>query len=352
MEAGGMTNILVAGVVGLIVTLLGTPVTIRVFRRRGWGQLIREEGPKAHYEKRGTPTMGGLVILIGGVVGYVVGHVGRGGFTLPEDSGLLAIGTITALGVLGFIDDFIKIRKSRSLGLQSRAKFLGQVLIGIVFAVLAVKVVNIGTDLSLFRSTALNLGLFFYAWVFLMMAAASNGVNLTDGLDGLAVGSAAQVLGAFVVIAFWQFRHPGFYDLAASGSDPFELALVASALFGACAGFLWWNTAPAKIFMGDTGSIMLGGAMAVLAILLNTQLLLILLGGLYVVETLSVMMQVAWFKRTGRRIFLMAPIHHHFELAGWAEYTVIVRFWVLSGLSVAFGLGLFYADFLSKGGAL
>ena len=185
-----------------------------------------------------------------------------------------------------------------------------------------------------------------------MMAAASNGVNLTDGLDGLAVGSAAQVFGAFVVIAFWQFRHQVFYDLRATGSDPFEIALVAAALFGACAGFLWWNTAPAKIFMGDTGSIMLGGAMAVLAILLNTQLLLILLGGLYVVETLSVILQVAWFKQTGKRVFLMAPVHHHFELAGWAEYTVIVRFWVLSGLSVAFGLGLFYADFLSKGGAL
>lgn len=347
-----MTNILLAGVVGLITTLLGTPLAIRAFRRRGWGQLIREEGPKAHYEKRGTPTMGGLVILIGGVLGYFVGHIGRGGFAIPEDSGLLAIGTIVALGALGFLDDIIKIRKSRSLGLQSRAKFLGQLVIGVVFAVLAVKVVNIGTDLSLFRSTALNLGLFFYAWVFLMMAASSNGVNLTDGLDGLAVGSAAQVLGAFVVIAFWQFRHPVFYDLAATGSDPFELALVASALFGACAGFLWWNTAPAKIFMGDTGSIMLGGAMAVLAILLNTQLLLVLLGGLYVVETLSVMLQVAWFKRTGRRIFLMAPVHHHFELAGWPEYTVIVRFWVLSGLSVAFGLGLFYADFLSKGGIL
>ncbi|MBW3595065.1 MAG: phospho-N-acetylmuramoyl-pentapeptide-transferase [Actinobacteria bacterium] len=347
-----MTNILVAGVVGLITTLLGTPLAIRMFRRRGWGQLIREEGPKAHYEKRGTPTMGGLVILIGAVLGYLLGHIGRRGFSLPEDSGLLAIGTIVALGVLGFIDDMIKIRKSRSLGLQSRAKFLGQLIIGVVFAVIAVKVVNIGTDLSLFRSTAVNLGIFFYAWVFLMMAASSNGVNLTDGLDGLAVGSAAQVFGAFVVIAFWQFRHQVFYDLSATGSDPFELALVASALFGACAGFLWWNTAPAKIFMGDTGSIMLGGAMAVLAVLLNTQLLLVLLGGLYVVETLSVILQVAWFKQTGKRIFLMAPVHHHFELAGWAEYTVIVRFWVLSGLSVAFGLGLFYADFLSKGGAL
>ncbi|MEA2452555.1 MAG: phospho-N-acetylmuramoyl-pentapeptide-transferase [Actinomycetota bacterium] len=347
-----MTNIMLAGFIGLVISLLGTPVAVRSFRRRGWGQLIREEGPKAHYEKRGTPTMGGLVILIGTVLGYVFGHVGSGGFFAPKDSGVLAMGTIVALGLLGFADDFIKIRKARNLGLQKRAKFLGQLAIALAFAVIAVKVVDIGTDLSFFRSTALDLGVFFYLWAFLMIAASSNGVNLTDGLDGLAVGSAAQVLAAFVVVAFWQFRHPVFYDLRATGSDPFDLAIVAAALFGACAGFLWWNTAPAKIFMGDTGSLMLGGAMAVLAILLNTQLLLIVIGGLYVVETLSVIVQVAVFKKTGKRPFLMAPIHHHFELAGWAEFTVIVRFWVLSGLSVAFGIGLFYADFLSKGGTL
>jgi phospho-N-acetylmuramoyl-pentapeptide-transferase len=345
-----VTNLLVAGVVGLIVTLLGTPVAITRFRRKGWGQLIREEGPKAHYEKHGTPTMGGLVILVGTLAGYFVGHIGTRGISPFRDSGLLAVGTITALGCLGFIDDFIKIRKSRSLGLQKRAKFLGQLVIAAVFGVLAVEVVGIGTDVSFFRSTTLDLGVVFFVWAFLMIAASSNGVNLTDGLDGLAVGSSAQVLGAFVVIGFWQFRHPRFYDLAATGSDPFDLAIVAAALFGACAGFLWWNTAPAKIFMGDTGSLMLGGSMAVLAILLNTQLLLVLLGGLYVVETLSVIAQVAAFKKSGRRLFLMAPIHHHFELTGWPEFTVIVRFWVLSGLSVAFGLGLFYADFLSKGG--
>ncbi|MGH2812083.1 MAG: phospho-N-acetylmuramoyl-pentapeptide-transferase, partial [Actinomycetota bacterium] len=196
----------------------------------------------------------------------------------------------------------------------------------------------------------IDLSILFYVWIFLMIAAATNGENLTDGLYGLAVGSAVPVFGAFVVVGFWQFRHQGFYDIAASRADPFDLAIVAASLFGACAGFLWWNTAPAKIFMGDTGSLMLGGAMAILAILLNTQLLLIVVGGLYVVETLSVVAQVAMFRSTGKRPFLMAPIHHHFELAGWPEFTVIVRFWVLSGLSVAFGLGLFYADFLSKGG--
>jgi phospho-N-acetylmuramoyl-pentapeptide-transferase len=344
-----MLSLGIAAIVGLLVTLLGTPVAVKQFRRQGWGQLIREEGPKAHYEKRGTPTMGGLVILAGAVIGYLLGHIGRQGVYALRDSGVLAIGTIAALAGLGFIDDFIKIRKSRSLGLQKRAKFLGQLVIGLVFAFVAIEHVDIGTDISFFRSTILALGVGFYIWVFLMIAASSNGVNLTDGLDGLAVGSAAQVLAAFVVIGFWEFRHPVFYDLQATGSDPFDLAIVAAALFGACAGFLWWNTAPAKIFMGDTGSLMLGGAMAVLAILLETQLLLILLGGLYVVETLSVILQVASYKLTGKRILLMAPVHHHFELAGWPEFTVIVRFWVLSGLSVAFGLGLFYADFLYKG---
>lgn len=343
-----MTNLLIAGLVGLIVGLLGTPLAVRSFRARGWGQTIRQEGPEAHYLKKGTPTMGGLVILGGAVLGYLVGHIGAHGFTEFRDSGVLAIGTLVALGLLGFLDDFIKVRKARSLGLHSRAKFIGQAAIAIVFAVLAVKVVHIGTHLSFFRSTALNLGFFFYVWVFLMITAASNGVNLADGLDGLAVGSAAPVLAVFVIIAFWEFRHPVFYDVGKVGSDPFDVAMAAAALFGSCAGFLWWNTAPAKIFMGDTGSLMLGGAMAVFAVLLNCQLLLVILGGLYVVEALSVMAQVAWFRARKKRVFLMAPIHHHFELLGWAEPTVIVRFWVLSGLSAAFGLGLFYADYLSK----
>jgi phospho-N-acetylmuramoyl-pentapeptide-transferase len=344
-----VTSILIAGMVGLMISLFGTPWAIRRIRKRGWGQLIREEGPKAHYEKRGTPTMGGLVILVAAVAGYFLGHLGTGGFTVPfRDSGLLAIGAIVALGLLGFVDDFIKVYKSRSLGLQSRAKFLGQVIIGLGFAFLATEVVGVGTDLSFFRSTAIDLGVVFYLWAFIMIAASSNGVNLTDGMDGLAAGTAAPVFGAYVIIAFWQFRHQTFYDIGQTGSDPFDIALVAAALFGAVTGFLWWNTAPAKIFMGDTGSLMLGGAMAVLAILLDTQMLLLLLGGLYVVETLSVIIQVLVFKKTRKRVFLMSPIHHHFELAGWPEFTVIVRFWVLSGLSVAVGLGLFYADFIYK----
>jgi phospho-N-acetylmuramoyl-pentapeptide-transferase len=345
-------NVGLSALTGLAISLLATPLAVSYFRRRGWGQMIREEGPKGHYEKRGTPTMGGLVILAGAIGGYVIGHISRGGIVEFKDSGVLAMATIVALGILGLADDFIKIRKARSLGLQSGGKFLGQLFVSLLFGVIAVEIVGIGTDLSFFRSTALNFGIFFYIWVFFMVSAMSNAVNITDGMDGLAVGSSLQVFAAFVVIAFWQFRHQAFYDIGETGSDPFDLALVAAALFGACSGFLWWNTAPAKIFMGDTGSLMLGGAMAVLAILLQTQLLVALLGGLYVLETLSVIFQVAVFKRTGRRLFLMAPLHHHFELHGWPEYSVIVRFWVLSGMSVAFGIGLFYADFLSKGGLL
>ena len=343
-----MTNLLIAGMVGLVVGLLGTPIAVRAFRARGWGQMIRQEGPQAHYEKAGTPTMGGLVIMLGAVAGYAVGHVGVHGFTPFRDSGVLAVCTIVCFGLLGFLDDFIKIYKARSLGLHTRAKFIGQAVIAVTFGVLAVKLVHIGTDLSFFRSTAINLGIVFYLWVFVMISASSNGVNLADGLDGLAVGSAAPVLAVFVVIGFWEFRHPAFYDVGRAGSDPFELAVLSAALFGACSGFLWWNTAPAKIFMGDTGALMIGGSMAVFAILYNTQLLLIILGGLYVVETLSVMAQVAMFRTRRKRVFLMAPIHHHFELLGWQESTVIVRFWVLSGLSAAFGLGLFYADYLGK----
>jgi phospho-N-acetylmuramoyl-pentapeptide-transferase len=345
-----MRAILLSSGLAVVCSLLGTRLAMGWFTRHGLGQPIRDDGPTTHHIKRGTPTMGGLVILAGCVLGYLFGHIGSEGLNEFKDSGLLALFAIIAFAFLGFLDDFIKIRKSRSLGLNGRAKFVGQLLIALVVAFVALEVVGIPSTVSFFRPTLINLGIFFYLWVFVVIAASSNGVNLTDGMDGLAVGSAVPVLASFVIISFWQFRNPVFYDIAVTRSDPFDIGLVAAALFGACAGFLWWNTAPAKIFMGDTGSLMLGGAMAVFAILLNTTLLLILLGGLYVLETLSVLVQVLVFKKTKKRLLLMAPIHHHFELAGWPEYAVIVRFWVLSGMSVAFGIGLFYADFLSKGG--
>jgi phospho-N-acetylmuramoyl-pentapeptide-transferase len=225
----------------------------------------------------------------------------------------------------------------------------------LIFGLIAVKLGDTSTDLSFIRTTGLDLGVAFYVWAFLMLAAASNAVNLTDGLDGLASGSSALVLAAYVFIAFWQDRHschpnagPACYTI--TGRASLDLAIVAAAALGAVAGFLWWNAAPARIFMGDTGALALGGLIGALAITTNTQLLLVVLGGLYVLETASVIMQIGAYRLFRKRLFRMAPIHHHFELVGWHEFTVIVRFWIVAGLSVAFGLGLFYADFLAHGG--
>jgi phospho-N-acetylmuramoyl-pentapeptide-transferase len=344
--------VLLSALVGLVVSLVGTPFAIRLFRAQGYGQLIRDDGPEAHHTKRGTPTMGGAVMIAAALLGYVVAHVIFKQFTA---SGLLVLFTMTGLGFVGFLDDYIKIRKQRSLGLNAKAKFVGQLLVAVIFGVLAVH--YLGDDISkvsFIRDTALRLGgVGFVVWAYVMISATSNGVNLTDGLDGLASGSSALVFAAYVVITFWQFGNRCAGGVAKGACyvtrDPLDLAIVAAAAMGACIGFLWWNAAPAKIFMGDTGSLALGGTLASIAILSRTELLLVILGGLFVVETLSVILQVAFFKLFRRRVFNMAPVHHHFELAGWPEFTVIVRFWIVAGLAVAFGLGLFYAEFLSHG---
>jgi phospho-N-acetylmuramoyl-pentapeptide-transferase len=225
------------------------------------------------------------------------------------------------------------------------------------FTAVALQFTQVTSQISFIRDTGLSLGIVFYVWVFIIVAASSNGVNLTDGLDGLASGSSALVLAAYVIISFWQFRHscvvaetagPACYEVAPRAA--LDVAIVAAGALGAVAGFLWWNAAPARIFMGDTGALALGGLLGGLAVMTDTQLLLLILGGLYVLVTTSVILQVVVFRLTGRRVFRMAPIHHHFELIGWPEFTVIVRFWILSGLAVAVGLGLFYADFLARGG--
>ena len=346
-----MRQILIAAAVGLAVTLLGTPVAIRLFRVWGWGQRIREDGPRTHLEKMGTPTMGGTVILAGIVAGYVVTRLV---FTTVTASALAVLFATVMLGVLGFVDDFIKVRRRRSLGLSKTAKIVGQLAIALVFGIIAVHFAHIPTGLSFIRQTGLDLGVFFYVWVFVILAASSNGVNLTDGLDGLASGSSSMVLFGFVFIAFWQYRHPCIQGLpgcyVVNVNAALDLAIVAAAGAGATAGFLWWNAAPARIFMGDTGSLALGGMLGALAIVTSTQLLLVVLGGLFVIETMSVIIQVIAFRGFGRRVFRMSPIHHHFELAGWPETTVIVRFWIITGLCVAVGLGLFYTDFVARGG--
>jgi phospho-N-acetylmuramoyl-pentapeptide-transferase len=351
-----MILVLVAAAIGLAVTLLGTPVAIRLFRTWGWGQRIREDGPNTHLEKMGTPTMGGIVILVALVIGYVVTHTVSGGFT---SAGWTLIVAAVGFGLVGFLDDFIKVHRRRSLGLSMSAKFVGTALVSLLFAVLVVHFASstgTSTELSFIRETGIKLGIVFYLWAFLVLTASSHAVNLTDGLDGLASGSSIFVLSAYVFIAFWQFRHtcdpsPLAACYPVDKEAMLDAAVVASATMGAVAGFLWWNAAPARIFMGDTGSLALGGLFGALAITTNTQMLLVIMGGLFVIETMSVILQVISFRGFGRRIFRMSPIHHHFELAGWPEFTVIVRFWIVAGLCVAVGLGLYYADFIARGGS-
>jgi len=357
-----MISVLVAAMTALVLSLLGTPAVVRLFRRQGYGQEIREDGPASHAVKRGTPTMGGTIIIVATLFGYAVAHLValRNSSRAPTASGLLVLGLMTSLGLVGFLDDFIKIRMQRSLGLTAIAKFGGQLLTGVGFAVLALQFRNhegltpASTNLSFVRDyRAIGLGTAgFVVFAYLMVTAASNAVNLTDGLDGLASGTSVMVLASYVIIAFWQFGNACTLHAAKGcyqSRDPLDVALVAAAAMGACFGFLWWNASPAKIFMGDTGSLALGGLLAGMAIVTRTELLLVVLGGLFVVETMSVIIQIGFFRMTRKRVFNMAPIHHHFELAGWAENTVIVRFWIIAGLGVAFGLGLFYAEFLSSG---
>ncbi|WP_338751616.1 phospho-N-acetylmuramoyl-pentapeptide-transferase [Janibacter alittae] len=356
-----MKAVLIASVVSLVVSLLGTPMFIKYLVKQGYGQFIRDDGPDSHHTKRGTPTMGGAVIILSTVLAYAIAHVVL--WTPPTASGILVIFLMVGLGAVGFADDYIKISKQRSLGLKSGEKLVGQALVGVTFAILALQFPNEGlrtpasTHISFVRDLPLDLYfagpiigmILFIIWSNLMIAGTSNGVNLTDGLDGLATGSAVMVFAAYVVIAIWQFNQncqisPGAkcYDVR----DPLDLAVVAAAGTGACFGFLWWNASPAKIFMGDTGSLALGGALAGLAILSQTQLLIILLGGLFVTITLSVIIQVASFKSTGKRVFRMAPLQHHFELLGWQEVTIVIRFWIIAGLFVGLGLSVFYAEWV------
>ncbi len=353
-----MKSVLVAATVALIISLVGTPQAIRLFRKRGYGQEIREDGPQSHLTKRGTPTMGGAVIILATLAGYFVAHlVDMDGVTA---SAMLVLMVMTGLGIVGFADDFIKIRKQRNLGLSARTKFIGQLAVALAFGLLAVRFRNGdgylpgSTELSWVRDIDFSVGTIgFPVLAWLMISATSNAVNLTDGLDGLAAGTSAMVFGAYVIISFWQFGNScadgGAVASCYVARDPLDIAIVAAAAMGACFGFLWWNASPAKIFMGDTGSLAIGGAFAAMAIVTRTELLLVIIGGLFVMETVSVILQVASFKLTGKRVFNMAPIHHHFELAGWPETTVIIRFWIISGLTVALGLGLFYAEFLSHG---
>ena len=355
-----MKQILFSGVIGLFLTLVGTPLLIKLLARKGYGQYIRDDGPREHASKRGTPTMGGIAFILATVAAYFLSKVITG--YAPSYSGLLVLGLMVGMGLVGFLDDYIKIVKRRSLGLRAKAKMAGQLIVGISFAVLALQFQDArgntpaSTKLSFITDFGWSIGpVLFVVWALFMILAMSNGVNLTDGLDGLATGASVLVFGAYTFIGVWQFQEScanaqtltnpsACYEVR----DPLDLAVIASALMGACLGFLWWNTSPAKIFMGDTGSLALGGVLTGLAILSRTELLVAIMGGLFVLITMSVVIQVGSFRLTGRRVFRMAPLQHHFELKGWSEVLVVVRFWIIQGICVIVGLGLFYAGWAAE----
>ncbi|MFF2273878.1 phospho-N-acetylmuramoyl-pentapeptide-transferase [Agromyces sp. NPDC058136] len=365
-----MRALLTAGALSLAFTLFLTPLFIRLFTRIGWGQFIRDDGPQSHHVKRGTPTMGGIIFILGTLFGYFVATLLVSN-ERPTASGLLVLFMMVGLGLVGFLDDFLKTRKKQSLGLGGWAKVAGQVIVAALFALLALQFPNdqgltpANTKISFIRDLPLDFMVFgsivgiilYVVWICLIAAGTSNGVNVTDGLDGLAGGASILAIGSFVFIGFWQFNQA----CAAIGlnendeyrcynvRDPLDIAIVSAAIVGGLIGFLWWNTNPAKIYMGDTGSLGLGGALAALAVVSHTELLVIIIGGLFVIETGSVILQRAYFKVThGKRIFLMSPIHHHFELKGWAEVTIVVRFWIIAGLFVAAGVGAFYFEWLQS----
>ncbi len=354
-----MRAILFGGGLALLMSLIGTRFAISVLSKKGYGQEIREDGPTSHHTKRGTPTMGGIVIILATVLAYFAAKVITR--SEPSASALLLLFLFVGLGFVGFLDDFIKIYKQRNLGLRSKAKMIGQTLVAAIFGVLALSPMlensrgkTPATDhVSFIRDfgwLALP-GILAVLLIWLIITGFSNAVNLTDGLDGLATGASVMVFGAYTLVNIWQNNQncalvggESCYEVR----DPLDLAVVSAAITGACFGFLWWNASPAAIFMGDTGSLSLGGGLAGLAILTRTELLLVILGGLFVVETLSVMLQVGYFKATkGKRVFRMAPLHHHFEMLGWEQVTVVIRFWIITGLCVAAGLGIFYAEWVA-----
>lgn len=364
-----MVSLLIGSSLALIFALAGTPLFIRFLVKKSYGQFVRDDGPTSHHTKRGTPTMGGAVIVASVVAAYFITHlvsfaINPGSFG-PSASGLLVLFLMVGMGLVGFIDDYTKISRQRSLGLNAKAKIILQTLVGVAFAILALNFPNgegrtpASTRISFIRDTGLDLAfagtligaILFILWANLIITGTTNGVNLADGLDGLAAGASILVFGAYFLISFWQSNQscgaPTSGSVCYEVRDPMDLALLAGAMVGALIGFLWWNTSPAKIFMGDTGSLAIGGAIAAFAILSRTELLLVILAGLFVIITLSVIIQVGYFKLSGgKRVFKMAPLQHHFELKGWAEVTVVVRFWIVAGLCVAVALGIFYAEWV------
>ncbi|WP_155386427.1 phospho-N-acetylmuramoyl-pentapeptide-transferase [Catellatospora paridis] len=368
-----MRAVIVAAAVAFLLSLLGTPLLIRVLNRLKAGQPIRDElALKSNEGKRGTPGMGGLAFILATVIAYVAGHIAlRGlpqaqmGQVRPTITALVVLGVFVFCGAIGFVDDYMKVIGKSSAGLSAKGKLVGQLLVGSVFGVIAVYYpssngqtvgstkVSFVKDISWLDITKVGAVVLFVLMVMFM----SNAVNLADGMDGLATGASVLVVGAYAIIGYWQYQHwcadttgyaanPDAYCY--SVRDPLEVAMIAAAVAAACVGFLWSNTSPAKIFMGDAGALGLGGLMAALAMATHTHLLLPLLAFLFVISLMSVVIQVISFQTRGKRVFRMSPIHYHFELGGWTEVNVVIRFWIVAAISVAVGLGFFYGDFLQN----
>lgn len=348
-----------AGAVAFLITFITTPWLIKVLRARKLAQAIRESGelnfPK-HEGKKGTPSMGGLAILAGIIGGYLITHALWQ--RPPSVSGLLALFLTVGLALVGFADDYLKVFRHKSLGLRARTKLLGQALVAVTFAALAQQFPDghgqtpITAAVSIVRDTDWVLPLaLLLVWVWFLTTSTTNAVNLTDGLDGLASGAAVFTFAAYTIVSVWQYGQRCSQTGAVLAScytvrNPLELAIFAAACAGAVFAFLWWNTAPAGIFMGDTGSLAIGGAIAALAMMSRTELLLPLFGGLFVIEALSLMAQVASFRLTGKRVLRMSPLHHHFEMLGWPETQIVTRFWILHGVTIAIGMAVFYAEWV------
>ncbi|UYO95927.1 phospho-N-acetylmuramoyl-pentapeptide-transferase [Microbacterium sp. M28] len=367
-----MRSLLMAAAISLAFTLFLTPVFLRLFRAWGWGQVIRTpdaiENP-SHEAKRGTPTMGGVIFIVGTIVGYFTGVYAGG--SEPTISAMLVLWLMVGFGAVGFIDDYMKVRSQRSLGLSGWRKIVGQLIVMIPFGILALNFPNdFGNTpasgyVSLFRDIpwlnlmagGLVLGWALYLiWISVIGVATSNSVNLTDGLDGLAAGAGVFVVSAYGLIAFWQFKQvcgeeidPSVLSACYEVRDPFSLAIVAASFAAGLIGFLWWNAPKAKVFMGDVGSMAIGGVITALAILTRTELLLLIIAGVFVLSSGSVILQRAYFKITrGKRLFLMSPFHHHLEMRGWPEVTIVVRLWIIAGLLSVSTVGLFYVEWLSQ----
>ena len=364
-----MIALIIGILVSLVVTIVGTPLLIRLVHKLHYGQYIRQDGPQSHQVKRGTPTLGGVVIDLAIVCGWLASaiyrHIVSGeAFSL---SAMLVLFAMLSMGVLGFIDDFAKVRKKQNEGLSVAGKFIGQFIFATLYAVLALIIPtrsgfpSAQAGMSFIEEPFFSFEfagrivatVLFVIWVNFLMTAWTNAVNLTDGLDGLATGSSMIAFAGYGVIAFWESYHlkgAGHEGFAYAVSDPLDLTIIALCAAVACFGFLWYNSNPATIFMGDTGSLALGGLFAAMSIATHTEFLAIIVGGLYVIEALSDVIQVGYFKLTHKRVFKMAPIHHHFELLGWTEGKVVVRFWMVELIFVLVGLVVFYGDWVARSG--